>query len=111
MQGNILVNSVEQGKTMLYCPRCKREYEEGTQRFCVQDGGRLISKTAAARKAASGGIFTSLVEKTQASNETDEILSLPNFVPVTKPENPPAPSFIRKEEPSRPADAYSAEKP
>jgi serine/threonine protein kinase len=102
---------------MLYCPRCKREYEEGTQRFCVQDGGRLISKTAAARKAASGGIFTSLVEKAQSSNDTDEILSLPNFVPVAKPagpapiEEPPAPSFIRKPEPELPAEAFSAEKP
>ncbi len=104
---------------MLYCPRCKREYEEGTQRFCVQDGGRLISKTAAARKAASGGIFTSLVEKAQSPNESDEILSLPNFVPVAKPpagsaehvEEPPAPSFIRKKEPEIPVESFSAEKP
>ncbi|HEV7645676.1 MAG TPA: serine/threonine-protein kinase [Pyrinomonadaceae bacterium] len=110
---------------MLYCPRCKREYEEGTQRFCVQDGGRLISKTAAARKAASGGIFTSLVEKAQSPNETDEILSLPNFVPVAKStgppvgnagpagqvEEPPAPDFIRKKEPELPVETFSAEKP
>jgi serine/threonine protein kinase len=115
MQGKILVNSVAQEKTMLYCPRCKREYEEGTQRFCVVDGGRLISKSA----AAPGGIFTKLAEKAQATNEADEILSLPNFVPVSnkvveapvadnpakaakpvKPvEAPEAPSFIRETQP------------
>jgi serine/threonine protein kinase len=108
MQGNILLNSVAQEKMMLYCPRCKREYNEGTQRFCVQDGGRLIPKTAAAHKSASGGIFTSLVEKAQSTNDSDEILSLPNFVPVSKPtEKPPAPSFIREAQPERPADQFT----
>ena len=27
---------------MLYCPKCRRTYEDGTQRFCDNDGGRLL---------------------------------------------------------------------
>jgi len=94
---------------MLYCPRCNREYNEGVQRFCIHDGGRLMPKTAA-RKPASGGIFTNLVEKAPATSESDEILSLPNFVPVAA-EKPPAPSFIREPEPQITADPFGEEKP
>lgn len=85
---------------MLYCPRCNREYNEGAQRFCIHDGGRLMPKAAAAnRKMPSGGVFTNLVEKSSAPDGSDEILSLPNFVPVSKPtEIPQAPSFIREPE-------------
>lgn len=96
---------------MLYCPRCNREYNEGVQRFCIHDGGRLIPK-AGSRKMPSGGVFTNLVEKASAPDTSDEILSLPNFVPVDKPterpvERPPAPSFISEQEifesPEKPA--------
>ncbi len=94
---------------MLYCPRCKREYNEGVQRFCIHDGGRLVPKNAVS-KASPGGIFTNLVEKAPAAGDTDEILSLPNFVPVPH-EKPPAPSFIREPEAERPGDPFGREKP
>lgn len=82
---------------MLYCPRCNREYKEGVQRFCIHDGGRLVPK-AAAQKPAQGGVFSNLVSKINAPDESDEILSLPNFVP--KPtDKPAAPNFIQDEEP------------
>jgi serine/threonine protein kinase len=67
-----------------------------------------MPKTAAAGKPASGGIFTSLVEKSQSTNDSDEILSLPNFVPVSQPtEKPLAPSFIRETQPERPTDTFA----
>jgi hypothetical protein len=68
---------------------------------------------AAARKPASGGIFTNLVEKAPVTNESDEILSLPNFVPVAQPtEKPTAPSFIRDKEIEQPVgDPFGEEKP
>jgi serine/threonine protein kinase len=115
MQGKIQTNTISQGKTMLYCPRCNREYNEGVQRFCIHDGGRLIPK-GGAPKPASGGVFSSLVSKASTPDESDEILSLPKFVPVVKPgdnprENPPAPQFIRDAEPSMTRDPFSEDKP
>jgi serine/threonine protein kinase len=68
---------------MLYCPRCNREYNEGVQRFCIHDGGRLMPKTA--ERGPAGGVFASLVGKASTPEDGDEILSIPKFVPVAKP--------------------------
>jgi hypothetical protein len=37
---------------MLRCPKCSRIYQDGSQRFCVNDGGRLLSVGAAPSAAA-----------------------------------------------------------
>lgn len=36
---------------MLYCPECQHQYEEDSQRFCVNDGRRLVNYSS-----ASGGV-------------------------------------------------------
>ena len=70
-------------RTMLYCPKCQRKYEEGSQRFCNNDGGRLLPvvNSGAKREAQTKGVFTNLLGKTSKPNNTDEQLaSSPRFV-------------------------------
>lgn len=49
---------------MLYCPQCQQKYEEGTQRFCTNDGVRLLpaSGTSAAANQTSG-VFTNIFNR------------------------------------------------
>lgn len=61
-------------RTMLYCPKCNATYQEGTQRFCINDGSRLVSGTTAKSTANSQGVFTSLLGRASSSNENDEKL-------------------------------------
>ncbi len=74
--------------TMLYCPKCRRTYEDGTQRFCDNDGGRLLPAPSG-QKADSqqGGVFTNLLGKTQSSNDADKKINpAPRFIPLNKTE-------------------------
>lgn len=76
-------------KTMLYCPKCRRTYEEGTQRFCDNDGGRLLpAPNAAPRGDAPGsGTFTSLLGKTPAHDTAErKTAEPPRFIPLNKTE-------------------------
>jgi serine/threonine protein kinase len=69
-------------KTMLYCPKCRRTYQEGTQRFCTNDGGRLLPSPSNEKSAAetSQGVFSNLLNKSAAKYESDEQLGLkPKF--------------------------------
>jgi serine/threonine protein kinase len=69
-------------KTMLYCPKCRRTYQEGTQRFCTNDGGRLLPSPSNVKSAAesSNGVFSNLLNKTAAKYDSDEQLgSQPRF--------------------------------
>ncbi|MGI8469704.1 MAG: serine/threonine protein kinase [Pyrinomonadaceae bacterium] len=52
---------------MLYCPKCSQSYEEGVQRFCANDGARLVS--AASSGGQTKGIFTSVLNRTPANRE------------------------------------------
>ena len=73
---------------MFYCPKCRRTYEDGSQRFCSNDGGRLLPALPAASKSGEGkkGVFSTLLGKTpQKRPETDESLA-------------PAPKFIEAEQ-------------
>lgn len=67
---------------MLYCPKCQQTYEEGSQRFCNNDGGRLLPASGAERSAGkTGGVFTSLLSRNLPNQERDEKLSsIPRFV-------------------------------
>lgn len=73
---------------MFYCPKCRRTYEDGSQRFCSNDGGRLLPALPATSKSGEGkkGVFSTLLGKTpQKRPETDESLA-------------PAPKFIEAEQ-------------
>ncbi len=59
---------------MLYCPKCRRTYHEGTQRFCTNDGGRLLPSPSIEKTAAesSQGVFSNLLNKNAVKYESDE---------------------------------------
>ncbi len=74
--------------TMLYCPKCRRTYEDGKQRFCDNDGGRLLPAPSGQTNDSleKGGVFTNLLGKKQ-SHETDKKINpAPRFVPLNKTE-------------------------
>lgn len=51
-------------RKMLYCPKCRSTYEEGTQRFCSNDGGRLLPAPSEQKsRSADKGVFTSILGK------------------------------------------------
>ena len=69
-------------RNMLYCPKCNATYQEGTQRFCSNDGSRLVSASVAKSTTNSPGVFTSLLGRASSNNQNDE-----RIVPKTsKPE-------------------------
>lgn len=82
---------------MLYCPKCNSKYEDGVQRFCSNDGVRLISDSSSLNQPKS--IFTNALKKISANNETSKTFSrvpvLPdlgetaeeNFLPAVAEEN------------------------
>ncbi|HEX8369120.1 MAG TPA: protein kinase [Pyrinomonadaceae bacterium] len=72
---------------MFYCPKCRRTYEDGSQRFCSNDGGRLLPALSASVKSGEGkkGVFSTLLGKAQKRAEADE-------------SRVPAPKFIKAEQ-------------
>jgi serine/threonine protein kinase len=88
-----MATSVINGK-MLYCPKCQQTYEEGSQRFCNNDGGRLLPVSNAEKSAGKpGGVFTNLLSRNVPNKERDEKLaSIPRFVRA-EPEAEPIPSY------------------
>lgn len=88
---------------MLYCPKCQQTYEEGSQRFCNNDGGRL-QPVSNAEKAADkpGGVFTNLLSRNVPNKERDEKLAaIPRFVRA-EPEPEPIPHFEPEAAPAAP---------
>lgn len=76
-------------KNMLYCPKCNDTYQEGTQRFCTNDGSRLISSSVKS-SSNSRGVFTSLLERSSSNNENDEKLATkPRFAKAENNNQPP----------------------
>lgn len=65
-------------KKMLFCPKCQHKYEETGQRFCINDGVRLLP--AQKVNAASEGVFTSILRKMNAQNQSREAIDSPRFV-------------------------------
>lgn len=61
-------------RKMLYCPKCNATYQEGTQRFCSNDGSRLVSANVAKSSSNSNGVFTSLLGMASSQNDQDEKL-------------------------------------
>lgn len=71
-------------RKMLYCPKCNATYQEGTQRFCNNDGSRLVSGTSAKSTAQSQGVFTSLLGRASSNNENDERIIAKSSKPEIK---------------------------
>lgn len=87
---------------MLYCPKCRRSFEQGSHRFCPTDGGRLLPalQPATADDSDNGGagnkagVFSTVlarrsVEKTTANDEKASLnppppLSVPSFLKVER---------------------------
>lgn len=77
---------------MLYCPKCQKTYEDGSQRFCINDGGRLLpAQNLSKAENKQTGVFTNLLGRIEPRSEHDEKLaSIPRFV---RSEQTPLPSF------------------
>ena len=77
---------------MLYCPKCQHTYETGSQRFCNNDGSRLLIASAGKTGNQPGGVFSSILGRSTsniANRERDENLSpTPKYVPFEKPSIP-----------------------
>lgn len=69
---------------MLYCPKCSRTYEKGTQRFCDGDDSRLLPVRAAKPDAQARNVFANLLDKTLHSRET---IGCPAAVLTAPPES------------------------
>lgn len=78
-------------REMLYCPKCNDTYQDGTQRFCSNDGSRLVSSNATAKTAPnSTGVFTSLLGRASSHNEKDEkLVPKPNYTKSESLNQPP----------------------
>ncbi|MCU0240688.1 MAG: serine/threonine protein kinase, partial [Pyrinomonadaceae bacterium] len=60
---------------MLYCPKCRRTYQEGTVRFCTNDGGRLLpAVNSSPSTGKTAGVFSSLLGRTDKKHDMDEKL-------------------------------------
>lgn len=80
---------------MLYCPKCQQTYEEGVQRFCLNDGGRLLPAPSSGKSVSqAGGVFSSIVNR-KTGEENDEFASAPRFSQIAFR---PPPSKIFKAE-------------
>lgn len=97
---------------MLYCPKCQQTYDEGSQRFCNNDGGRLQPVSNAEKSADKpGGVFTNLLSRNVPNKERDEKLAaIPRFVRA-EPEPEPIPQYEPPQVPAAPAakDTYAFE--
>ena len=61
---------------MSYCPKCQQNYDDGAQRFCSNDGARLLSAPSSGKFAnQSDGVFTHLLGKIDSGIESREKIS------------------------------------
>lgn len=69
---------------MFYCPKCQQNYDEGAQRFCSNDGIRLLPAPSSGKSVnQSKGVFTNLLGRSVSINENDEkLLPTSKFVKV-----------------------------
>ncbi len=70
--------------TMLYCPKCQRKYETGSQRFCNNDGGRLLPVVNSDLRGRNQKkeVFTNLlgIEPSSRFDDDERISETPKFV-------------------------------
>lgn len=61
---------------MFYCPKCQQNYKESNQRFCLNDGERLLpAPSAESSLNRSGGVFSGILERIAPNGENN--LNLP----------------------------------
>lgn len=61
---------------MLYCPKCQAMYEDGSQRFCTNEGARLLPYTTSEKSdQSSKGVFTSILNKSSIKKENSAKVS------------------------------------
>ena len=91
--------------TMLYCPKCRQTYEDGSQRFCSNEGARLLPALSASQNLnGNKGVFTSLLtNKPNPDNNAKKPLPAPQFPPVQKKQPnaftpPPNAKFLKSED-------------
>lgn len=71
-------------KTMLYCPKCRAAYEEGTQRFCAADGVRLLPEFPQAKGGAqTKAVFSNIFNRNFSPGERQKKPAMP-FDKVTE---------------------------
>lgn len=83
---------------MLYCPKCRSKYEDGTQRFCSNDGGRLLPVTPKDEQNKAGGVFTSILRK-MPHKEAGDLRSVASKMIRPKFEQPAKPPEARPHAP------------
>jgi serine/threonine protein kinase len=72
---------------MLYCPKCRRTYQEGTVRFCTNDGSRLLPAVNSNSGGKSGGVFSTLLNRNENSKHSfdEKLAEKPKFTRVEPP--------------------------
>ena len=79
---------------MLYCPKCQQTYDEAAQRFCLNDGARLLPAASSDKSInQTGGVFSKILNRNSPNGETDGkiINSFQGF-------SPPAGGMFKSEE-------------
>jgi len=65
--------------TMLYCPKCQQTYDEGVQRFCLTDGGRLLPAPSSGKSVSqTNGVFSGVINR-KNTEENDEFANAPRL--------------------------------
>ncbi len=78
-------------ETMLYCPKCQQTYEDGTQRFCTNEGSRLLPAPSSGKSVnQTKGVFTNLLGRVLTDEIDKKLSSAPRFAKI----EPTQPSFI-----------------
>lgn len=62
---------------MLICPKCQKVYEDGAQRFCLNDGVRLNPQIVKQNAAKSAGVFSGVLNKKGLFEDRAEVKNLP----------------------------------
>ena len=73
--------------TMLYCPKCQQTYEDGTQRFCVNDGVRLHPQKNPQTSNQPAGVFSGIINKNgvvEEKTKQPQPTQKPAGIPVVK---------------------------
>lgn len=61
---------------MLICPKCQKIYEDGSQRFCINDGVRLNPQIVEQNPTQPAGVFSGVLNKKGLFEDAAEIKNL-----------------------------------
>lgn len=67
---------------MLYCPKCQQTYEEGGQRFCLNEGERLLHVNSAGQTSNQpSSVFTNILNRKTGDDDGGKFSTVPKFSP------------------------------